>query len=114
AALGGTGHVVAGEVIYVGVTAVDEIRYDVTAHVMFGGLILRIILQRTNQRLGGEHIIAHGGEGDIWVIRGAGRIRRLLQEFGDVALVVGWDAAEGGGLWARYTANRQLDTPAGS
>ncbi len=52
--------------------------------------------------LGGEHVVAHRGEGRVRIIRCPGRVRGFLEKTRDPAGRVGVDAPEGERLGARY------------
>ena len=66
-------------------------------------LVAGVGLQRLDQRIGAEDVIAHRRVGDVRIVLHGGRVGRLLQESGDlVAGIVGVDDAERGGLVSRH------------
>ena len=106
-AVGRAWHLVAGEVVHVRGTAVHEIRNDVAAHVVHRGLVGGVDLERLDQRVGGEHVIAHRRVRDVRVVRHRRRVGRLLEESGDVDAVVGrLDHAERRRVLARHPDTR--------
>ena len=100
-AVRGPGHLVVLEVVDERLTAVDEGRDDVAAHVVVGVGVVGVGLDRPHQRVGREDVVAHRGERRVRIVRGAGRIGGLLEELGDLAAVVGIDTAERHGLRTR-------------
>ncbi len=98
--LGFTGDVVAAEVVHGGLGLRDQRRDDVAAHVVPGRLVQRVLLQRVDQHVGGEQVVAHGHERLVRRVAQAGRIGRLLQESDHPAVHIGLDNAEVAGLGA--------------
>ncbi len=88
-ALGGAGDRVEGEVVDAAVAGRDEGGNDVSAHVVLGIVVLGILGQGLVQRIGIEHVVAHGGKELIRCIGQAelARILRLLDEAGHLGRV---------------------------
>ena len=91
----------------------DDARDDVLAEVVHAAAHLLVAAQLGNQVVGIEQVDAHAGIGLVGAARHARRIGRLFQEFGDGAVVVDADHAEGGGLLARHLHARHRGLDAG-
>lgn len=91
----------------------DERGNDVAAHVVIGIRVLGVGTDGIDEHLGGEDVVAHRRERHGGVVRRSGRVRRLLEELGDVARGVAVDAAECRCLGARYADAGHRDTGTG-
>ena len=67
---------------------------DVATHVVVGVFVDVVFLDGVEQYLGTEDVVTHRREGDIGVIRSAGGLLRLFEEFRDAVILVSFDAAE--------------------
>ena len=101
-ALGGARDDVGAEVVDAGGAGVGHHRHDRAAHVVHRVLVLRVGAQGLEQRVGGEDVVAHGREALLGRAGQARRVGRLLQEAAHLALGVGVDDAELGGLPAGH------------
>ena len=101
-AIGGAGHRVVGEVVDLGGAAGHHHRDDVAAHVVDRTLVAGVELDRLEQRLGGEDVVAHRGVDLLRVVGQPRRVVGLFQERLDRAPVGrGLDDPESFGLRPR-------------
>ena len=91
---GRSGHLVVVEVVDRRHPVLDEIRDDVAAHIVIGGVVVGVGADRVDEHLGGEDVIAHRHERLLRVVRASGGLRWFLHEAADPSGLVGIDAAE--------------------
>ena len=110
----GPGHGVALEVVDAGPARVDEHRDDVAAHVVARRRGGGVLLQRVDQHVGAEDVVAHRRVGLVGGVDQARRLGRLLQELVDgEPVVAGLDHAELPGVLARHPDARDRDAGPG-
>ena len=80
----------------------DHARHDVLAEVVAGARVGHVALERLPQVAGVEDVDAHAGQRAVGLARHRRRLGRLLDERGDVALLVDRHDAEGTRLGARH------------
>ena len=113
-ALGGAGDLVGGEVVDVRGAGLDEHRDDVAAHVVRGVARLGVERDDVDQRVGGEHVVAHRRVDLVGRVAQPDGVLGLLAEGGDrLAVGRGLDDPELVGLLDRHPERRDRHRGAG-
>ena len=106
-------HLVVGEVVDLGLAALDEHRDEVAADVVLGRVVPRVLGHDLAQHVGGEHVVAHRRVDLVGGVGQPDRVARLLAEAADrggrpasVSITPNWSA------WSSGARSAATVTPA--